>query len=51
LEVRDVLARLSGVLDDKTMQRLNFEMDEKGRHLKDVIRDFLQEQGLLNKQF
>lgn len=51
LEVRDVFARLSGVLDDKTMQRLNFEVDEKGRHLEDVTRDFLQEQGLLNKQF
>ena len=51
LEVRDVFARLSGVLDDKTMQRLNFEVDEKGRRLEDVTRDFLQEQGLLNKKF
>ena len=47
-EVRGVLARLAGVLDDKTMQRLNFEVDEKGRHPDEVARDFLRKQGLLN---
>ena len=48
-EVRGVLARLAGVLDDKTMQRLNFEVDEKGRHPDEVARDFLRKQGLLNR--
>ncbi len=48
-EVRGVLTRLAGVLDDKTMQKLNFEVDEKGRHPDEVARDFLSKQGLLNR--
>jgi osmoprotectant transport system permease protein len=49
VEVRDVLARLAGVLDDKAMRRLNYEVDEKGRHPDEVARDFLRKQGLLNR--
>ena len=45
--VRDVLVKLAGVLDDTTMQSLNFEVDEKGRNPEDVVRDFLREQGFL----
>ena len=46
-DVRDVLVKLAGVLDDTTMQSLNFEVDEKGRNPEDVVRDFLREQGFL----
>ena len=45
--VRDVLVKLAGVLDDTTMQSLNFEVDEKGRNPKDVVRNFLRVRGLL----
>ena len=48
-EVRGVLTRLAGVLDDKTMQKLNLEVDEMGRHSDEVARDFLSKQGLLNR--
>lgn len=48
-EVRAVLARLVGALDDNTMQTLNYEVDEKGRLPDEVARDFLREQGLLNR--
>ena len=37
------------VLDDNTMQRLNCKVDEKDRQPEDVARDFLREQGLLNR--
>ena len=49
-EVRGVLARLAGVLDDKTMQRLNFEVDEKGRNPDEVARDFLRKARLVEPQ-
>jgi len=48
-EVREVLARLAGVLDEKTMQRLNFQVDEHGRRPSDVAREFLSEEGLLTQ--
>ena len=48
-EVGTVLARLGGVIDDNTMQTLNYEVDERGRQPDDVARDFLGEQGLLNR--
>ncbi len=49
-DVRDVLARLAGVLDDATMQRLNYDVDEHGRRPSGVARDFLVEQGLLKRR-
>jgi glycine betaine/choline ABC-type transport system substrate-binding protein len=48
-EVRKVLARLAGVLDDETMQRLNHEVDGKARPPNEVAREFLKQQGLLNR--
>ena len=47
-ELRDILNRLAGALDDETMQRLNYEVDEKNRQAADVAREFLQQQGLLS---
>lgn len=49
-ELRQVLDLLAGRLDDSTMQRLNFEVDEKKRSPADVARNFLESQGLLEKR-
>ena len=46
-EIKEVLALLAGRLDEATMQRLNFEVDENKRLPKEVAREFLQNQGLL----
>ena len=46
-EVRHVLAALAGRLDDATMQRLNYEVDEKKRDPADVAYEFLVDEGLL----
>ena len=48
-EVRRVLSRLAGVLDNDAMQKLNHEVDGKGRQPEDVAREFLKQQGLLNR--
>ena len=48
-DVRNVLARLVGVLDDTLMQRLNHEVDETGRPPDDVASEFLKEHGLLKR--
>ena len=42
-DLRSILAPLSGVISDKVMQRLNFEVDEKGRSVEDVAEEFLRE--------
>jgi glycine betaine/choline ABC-type transport system substrate-binding protein len=44
-----VLELLVGRLDDATMQRLNFEVDEKRRRPKEVAREFLKGRGLLKE--
>jgi glycine betaine/choline ABC-type transport system substrate-binding protein len=48
-ELREVLELLAGRLDDATMQRLNFEVDEKKRRPNDVAREFLEGRGLLQE--
>jgi len=40
-EVKEALSRLGGMLDNTTMQRLNFEVDGKGMRPADVARKFL----------
>lgn len=49
-ELRQTLDLLAGRLDDATMQRLNFEVDEKKRRPRDVAKEFLASQGLLEKE-
>jgi osmoprotectant transport system permease protein len=49
-ELREVLGLLAGRVDDATMQKLNFEVDEKKRRPADVARAFLARQGLLEKE-
>lgn len=45
-EVRAALLQLAGVLDDETMKRLNYEVDEEGRTPKEVAKEFLRQAGL-----
>jgi osmoprotectant transport system substrate-binding protein/osmoprotectant transport system permease protein len=46
-ELRRVLGLLAGRLDDATMQKLNFQVDEKKRTPREVARQFLAARGLL----
>ena len=46
-ELHRILESLAGILPDKAMQRLNFEVDEKGRTPAEVVREFLEQKGLL----
>jgi glycine betaine/choline ABC-type transport system substrate-binding protein len=46
-KVREVLTALAGHLDDVTMQRLNYEVDENKRQPRDVVREFLLSEKLL----
>jgi len=48
-ELRQVLDLLADRLDDATMQRLNFEVDQKKLRPRDVARRFLDRRGLLGK--
>ena len=45
-EVGEALARLSGLIDDKAMQLLNFEADQKKREVAEVVQEFLKGKGL-----
>jgi osmoprotectant transport system substrate-binding protein/osmoprotectant transport system permease protein len=47
-EIRQVLAQLSGLLDDATIQRLNYEVDGKKRIPQEVAHEFLKTHSLLN---
>lgn len=49
-ELRNVLGQLAGALDDETMQRLNYEVDEKKRAPADVARDFLRSRNLVSQE-
>jgi len=48
-ELQDVLNRLAGKLDNRTMQELNLQVDrsDNPRQARDVARDFLLSQGLI----
>ncbi len=45
----DVLGRLAGLLDDESMQQLNYQVDEEKRAPADVARDFLQSRNLVRQ--
>jgi glycine betaine/choline ABC-type transport system substrate-binding protein len=51
-ELRDLLNQLGGLIDDETMQQLNYQVDRKDnpRRARDVAREFLIEQGLIPSQ-
>ena len=46
-EVRDALAPLAGLLDDVTMQRLNYEVEGNKRQPAEVAREFLVQKKLI----
>lgn len=46
-ELRDVLSIMYDLLDDSTMQELNYQVVEQGKDRADVARTFLIEQGLV----
>jgi len=46
-KIAEVLNKLAPLLDDDTMQRLNFEVDGKKREPADVAHEFLVQQGLI----
>jgi len=46
--LRDVLDRLAFRIPDETMTRLNFEVEQNGRGFREVAREFLVSEGLLD---
>ena len=46
-KVRDALELLAGKINDQTMQKLNYAVDEEGRPERDVATEFLKSQGLI----
>jgi len=46
-ELKDVLSSLAGKISDRTMQRLNYEADERGRKASEIAREFLVRQGMI----
>ena len=46
-ELRTVLGRLGGLIDNETMQRMNFSVDKEERRPADVAREFLMSHGLI----
>ena len=46
-EVREILEKLSGKLDEATMQKLNLAVDRDKKQPADVAKDFLIEKGLI----
>ncbi len=47
-EIQQVLGQLSGLLDNTTMRRLNYEVDAKKRTPQEVAREFLKSNNFLN---
>ncbi len=45
-EVQNALLLLSGLIDEKTMQGLNFEADQNKREIKEIVQEFLKEKSL-----
>ncbi|SHI47042.1 osmoprotectant transport system permease protein [Clostridium cavendishii DSM 21758] len=46
-ELKDVINKLSGKLNDETMRDLNYRVDELGESPESVAKDFLKKQGLI----
>jgi len=48
-EVAPALAQLGEKISDQEMRQLNYAVDGQRRDVKDVVREFLQQKGLLPK--
>jgi len=46
-EIADVLELLGGIIDDTTMQNLNYEVDAKKRKIAEVVKEFLRAKEIL----
>lgn len=46
-QVMDAINKLAGMLDDQTMQEINYRIDVKSESVQAVAKDFLQSKGLL----
>jgi glycine betaine/choline ABC-type transport system substrate-binding protein len=46
-ELKGILNKLAGKIDNKAMAQLNYEVDEKGRQAAEVAKEFLQNHGLI----
>ena len=46
--IEDVVNKLAGKIDEKTMTKLNYKVDELGESPETVAHDFLVEQKLIN---
>ncbi|MEK6263970.1 MAG: ABC transporter permease, partial [Clostridium sp.] len=46
-ELKEVLNRLAGKIDDETMRGLNYKVDKLGESPEKVAVDFLKEQGFI----
>ena len=49
-KVREALELLAGKLNDPTMQKLNYSVDEEQRRESDVAREFLESEGLIGPE-
>jgi len=47
-DLRKALAPLGGIIDNDTMMKLNYQVDEKNHPVQDVAREFLRRKHLLN---
>jgi osmoprotectant transport system permease protein len=48
-EIKEALSSLEGILDEETMQALNYEVDRKRRKVDKVVDRFLRKKGLKNR--
>ncbi|SHE99161.1 osmoprotectant transport system substrate-binding protein [Desulfofundulus australicus DSM 11792] len=46
-ELEDTLNMLAGQISDEEMQQLNYQVAEKGRDAKEVVREFLENKGII----
>lgn len=46
-QVKELLLKLDNIINEETMQNLNYQCDKLGRETQDVAREFLQSKGLI----
>ncbi|HEY9853650.1 MAG TPA: glycine betaine ABC transporter substrate-binding protein [Leptolyngbyaceae cyanobacterium] len=49
-ELQQALSQLAGVLSDREMRNLNYQVDGEGKNVKQVVQSFLQSKGLVKNQ-
>ena len=46
-ELNEALNSLDGILDDKTMANLNYQVETEGKSPEDVAEEFIKEKGVI----